>query len=156
MLPIRLRGIDGGPVSPQELEDRWEIQSLPWIQQKCLRSLFYFDMFGVLYILIGMSVKKLDVYLTCISPTHSICRVFSQCEEARTVLLRRWLPEVWAANNKILLGIFVQKMTTFWFSSLSRKWHNFGLHLWASNPLQVAMIFVKQKKAWASLVPRSP
>ena len=38
-------------------------------------------------------------------------RVFSQCEEARTVLLKRWLPEV-------------------------------------------AMVFVKQRAAWSSLVPR--
>ena len=37
--------------------------------------------------------------------------MFNQCEEARTVLLKRWLPEV-------------------------------------------AMVFVKQRKAWASLVPR--
>ena len=59
VVPHRLRGVDGGPVSPEELEDR----------------------------------------------------VFAQCEEARTVLLKRWLPEV-------------------------------------------AMVFVKQRKAWASLVPR--
>ena len=59
VVPNRLRGVDGGPVSPQDLEDR----------------------------------------------------VFTQCEEARTVLLKRWLPEV-------------------------------------------AMVFVKQRKAWASLVPR--
>ena len=59
-MPSRLRGVDGGPVSPTELEDR----------------------------------------------------VFAQCEEARTVLMKKWLPEV-------------------------------------------AMVFVKQRKAWASLVPRS-
>ena len=31
---------------------------------------------------------------------YIICRVFSQCEEARTVLLRRWLPEVFTFHHK--------------------------------------------------------
>ena len=42
-----------------------------------------------------------------------VMMMMPQCEEARTVLLKRWLPEV-------------------------------------------AMVFVKQRKAWASLVPRYP
>ena len=45
--------------------------------------------------------------------TVMMVMMMPQCEEARTVLLKRWLPEV-------------------------------------------AMVFVKQRKAWASLVPRYP
>ena len=78
VVPSRLRGIDGGPVSPQDLEDR-----------------------------LGQDQKCLVQIASC----FLLRRVFAQCEEARTVLLKRWLPEV-------------------------------------------AMVFVKQKKAWASLVPR--
>ena len=104
MVPTRLRGIDGGPVSPQELEDRWEIKSLPWDQwvsncKSVSDHLFWIFLIGTCF---GYGTP-VDIYLT-----HStICRVFSQCEEARTVLLRRWLPEVFS-NQNILVSLIVK------------------------------------------------
>ena len=54
--------------------------------------------------------------------------MFTQCEEARTVLLKRWLPEVKICTFSSFIDMYYYK---------------------------VAMVFVKQRRAWASLVPRS-
>ena len=80
-------------------DQKFAMGSVGFKLQKCLRSL-------VLDILIETCFgygTPVDIYLT-----HStICRVFSQCEEARTVLLRRWLPEVFS-NQNILVSLIVK------------------------------------------------
>ena len=71
MVPTRLRGIDGGPVSPQELEDRWEIKSLPWNQGvsncKSVSDPCYFGIFGVLFWIFMMQLSH-SLYVQGVLP----------------------------------------------------------------------------------------
>ena len=94
--------------------------------QKCLRSLLFWNIWGFV----------LDIY-----------------DAALSLTLRAGCSPSVKRREQCFCGDgcqrFERQMTTFWLSSLSAK-------MTIADPVQVAMIFVKQKKAWASLVPRSP